>query len=166
MTDIDQEVVELALEDDTRGLDIEQAEVELMVDGEVLGQDDPEVLSLRASLEEAEAELEKAHTVIRERDREASEILRELSQTTSKYRVALLASAPDVPEDMVQGQTVAELEESMARARQMVERIRNQMEAQVTSQRVPTRAQTRSMPDFSFLSPQEKIAYALAKSPM
>ena len=57
--------------------------------------------------------------------------------------------------------TASFLERTLGRS--MVERIRSHIEAQLAEQRVPTGAPIRSAPDLSALSPQEKIAYALAR---
>ncbi len=167
MSEIEQEVLEQALEDEVEDIAAQEPveDESPLEEEEPIAEEELDVLALRASLEEARAELEKAHTLIRERDREGASLLQELSQTTSKYRDALLASYPEVPPDLVQGQTVAEIDESIARARQMVERIRNQMEAQAASQRVPPGAPLRSAPDLSALSPHEKILQGLARSP-
>ena len=171
MSEIEQEVLEQALEDE-----IEDIAAQEPVEGESpleeekpIAEEELDVLALHASLEEARAELEKAHILIRERDREGASLLQELSQTTSKYRAALLTSYPEVPPDLVQGQTVEEIDESMARARQMVERIRNQLEAQAAFQRVPTGAPLRSAPDLSARSPSLRLLrkpYTIPERPL
>jgi hypothetical protein len=117
-------------------------------------EEDPEVTTLRSALEERESRitaLEEESGVLRE----------ELASALQKYRSSLLGSAPEVPEEMVQGETIHQLEESFARARGMVERVRNDLEAKVSRERVPAGAPARSAPDLSSLSPREKIAYGL-----
>ena len=123
-----------------------------------------QVSQMSGSLEEREASVQKLTLALEERENTVSHLQEQLALATSKYRSALLSSAPEVPEELVQGQAIEEIEASMAQARQMVERIRNQLEAQVASERVPTGAPTRSAPDLSALSPQEKIAYALGRA--
>ena len=119
--------------------------------------------ALAGSLQQAQAELQQAYAIINEREREVAGLQEELGLAIDKYRDALLSSAQEVPQELVQGQTITEIEASMSEARQMVERIRNQLEAQTASQRVPAGAPARSGPDVSALSPQEKIAYALGR---
>ena len=48
----------------------------------------------------------------------------ELSSTVSRYRLALLDAAPDVPGDLVAGSSAEELEASLAKARGVVEQVR------------------------------------------
>ena len=98
-----------------------------------------------------EAALQEVRTALDEREAVLATLREQLNITTDKYRSALLASAPEVPE---------ELEAAMERARQVVEEIRSRLEAQTAGQRMPAGAPARTGPDLSVLSAQEKIAYA------
>ena len=118
---------------------------------------------LRVTLEERDAELAQVKATLEQRDAEAEALRHQLASATARYREALLASAPEVPEELVSGATPEEVEASLAQARQMVERIRSHIEAQLAEQRVPTGAPIRSAPDLSGMSAQEKIAYALSQ---
>jgi hypothetical protein len=75
----------------------------------------------------------------------------------------MLASAPEIPEELIQGDTVEEIDTSVIRAREVVERVRRQLEANRAKDRVPTGAPARTGVDLSALSPREKIAHALSK---
>jgi hypothetical protein len=121
---------------------------------ETLREEDPEVTSLRSALEEKEAHI----TTLEE---ESGALRKELASALQRYRSSLLVSVPEVPEEMVQGETIQQIEESFAHARGMVERVRNDLEAQASRERVPAGAPVRSAPDLSSLSPREKIAYGL-----
>jgi hypothetical protein len=117
-------------------------------------EEDPEVTTLRSALEERETRI----TALEE---ESGALREELASALQKYRSSLLASVPEVPEEMVQGETIQQLEESFAHARGMVEWVRNDLEAQASRERVPAGAPVRSTPDLSSLSPRETIAYGL-----
>lgn len=116
-----------------------------------------------ASTAELEAALADLRTALEGRETELQAVQRQLASATARYREALLAAAPDVPEEMVTGATPEEVEASLIRARQVVERIRSHIESQMAEQRVPTGAPIRSGADLSTLSPQDKIAYGLAQ---
>jgi outer membrane murein-binding lipoprotein Lpp len=73
--------------------------------------------------------------------REAEDARKELSLALSKYRSALLASAPEVPPELVQGATVSELDGSFAGAQALMDRLRRS--------------------DTSVLSPRQKILLGL-----
>lgn len=119
-------------------------------------EENEEAVSLRAALEERD-------TRIAALEEESGTLREDLAAALQKYRASLLASAPEVPEEMVQGDTIQELEKAFARARGVVERVRNELEAKASRERVPPGAPARSAPDLSSLSPQEKIAYGLSK---
>ena len=122
---------------------------------EALGQRDARIAHLEAALGEAE-------DAAKRRDEEMEGVNARLAQAVELYRVSLLASEPDVPEDMVQGSTVEVVQESLARVRQMVEQVRGRMEARASLERTPLGVPARSAPDLSALTPQEKILVGLS----
>ncbi len=105
-----------------------------------------------ARIEEQRAGFESQATALREG----------LAHAVARYRTHLLAGDPEVPEELVHGETPQEVETSFASARQMVERMKQGLEARATSERVPAGAPVRGRPDLSSLSPAEKISYALS----
>ena len=52
---------------------------------------------------------------------------RELSSTVSRYRLALLDASPEVPGDLVSGESAEELEASVAKAKGVVEQVRSRL---------------------------------------
>ena len=78
-----------------------------------------------------------------------------------RYREAVLAHEPQLPADLVGGETVDAIDESVLRARQTVEQVRQHMEQQAQAQRVPTGAPVRTGVDVSGLSSAEKIRLGL-----
>ena len=97
-------------------------------------------------------------------EKEMASLRQQLSSATQKYRALILAAAPEVPEELVNGRTPDEVDASFAAAREMVERVRLQLEAKAAAERVPAGAPARTPPDLSGLSPVEKIAYALSRT--
>jgi len=94
---------------------------------------------------------------------EVAALKQQLSSAAQRYRALILAGAPEVPEELVRGETVEEVDASFAAAQQMVAKVRRQLEATAQAERVPAGAPPRTPPDFGALSPQEKIAYALSR---
>ena len=123
-----------------------------------------EASHLRENLQERDASIEHLTSRLEERQSALSRLEEQAAAAVARYRDALLASAPEVPQEMVAGQTVEEIDDSMAQARQMVERVRSRMETQTAAQRIPSGAPPRSAPDVSSLSPAAKIAYGLRRS--
>ena len=74
-----------------------------------------------------------------------------------------MEAEPGLPEDLVAGATIEELQASRERARQIVERVRGRLEEQALLERTPSGAPARSDVDVSSLSPEEKIRLGLSR---
>jgi chromosome segregation ATPase len=85
-------------------------------------------------------------------------------EAVMRFREAALAREPELPSDLVGGESVAEVEASLERARQTVAQVRQHLDQQAQTQRVPAGAPARSEPDFSELSAAEKIRLGLRRS--
>ena len=124
---------------------------------------DGEAAGAGTASDEAQAELAELRSALEQRDLEIESLRSRLASATARYREALLAAAPDIPEDLVGGESPEEVDTSLAGARQMVERVRGQIESQIAGERVPSGAPVRGGPEFSDMSSREKIAYALTQ---
>ena len=111
-----------------------------------------------AEMEAASAEAAQARELVEER---LSGLQQQLDAALAKYRGALLASSPDVPESMVRGRTVDEMEASFMQAQEVVQRIKDRLEVAQAKQRMPAGSPPRTGHDLSSLSPREKILHAL-----
>ena len=112
--------------------------------------------SLQAELAEARGALEREQSL-------RAQAEADLAAAVESCRRALLAGAPEVPADLVQGGTVAELEASFASAKAMVERVRRQVESEAAQERVPAGAPPRRGVDASALTSQQKILLGLRR---
>jgi hypothetical protein len=86
-----------------------------------------------------------------------------LNATVPKYRQALLQASPDLPAELVVGNSVEELDRAVAIAKEVVAKVRHQLAAETADHRVPPGAPGRLQPDLSMLSPREKIMAGLAQ---
>ena len=111
-----------------------------------------EMASLRRDLEAArhEAALTRAA---------AADDARRLAE---RYRAVLVTAATDVPPDLIRGDSVDDLDQSLATARDVVARVREQMQAHAAA-RVPAGSPVRTGPDTGALSPAEKIRLGIAE---
>jgi hypothetical protein len=118
----------------------------------------------KAKSDEMQARIAQLEQGIASRDGELTAIKQSLSGAVAKYRAAVLASAPGIPQEMVKGESLAEIDASLELARSIVSKVRQQLEVEAESNKVPAGAPPRMSQDLSALSPAEKIAYALRKS--
>lgn len=137
---------------------------------DIIARQQGRIFELEEAVGRLEGELRERGEIIRsymeevaQRDKQIEQLKGHLEQAVARYRQQLLAQSPEVPEELVKGETVAEVEASLAAAQKLVERVRRQLEARLSAERVPPGAPARTRPDLSALSPKDKIAYALAR---
>ena len=114
-------------------------------------------------LRDLQGQSDRLRDQLAQRDQEVLSLRSSLQEAAMKYRQALLDAYPAVPQELLSGATVEELEASLERARAAVERIRQKLEEDMArSLSVPAGAPVRRAPDLSALSAREKIVYGLA----
>ena len=80
----------------------------------------------------------------------------------SGYRDALRLAHPDLPPDLIHGETPEELAASVEAAKALVEKVRAALRSEKDAVRIPAGAPVSSGPDLTGLSPREKIAAGIA----
>jgi chromosome segregation ATPase len=168
---MDEEVVLLEEQLAAAQADIDQLQARL-ADAEA------STLTREGELADVRRQLEAARQDIATRDASLASQIEELASTrgsladaearsrnsASRYREIVLSHEPDLPADLVSGETVTEIDEALARARQTVAQVRQHIEQQAQVLRVPTGAPTRGSPDLSSLTPSEKIRLGLQQA--
>ncbi len=84
-----------------------------------------------------------------------------LTEAVASYRAALVRANPDVVEGQIMGETIVAIDESLATARHVIDRVKRGLEEETALARVPAGAPERRTPDLSALSSREKIRYAI-----
>ncbi len=84
-----------------------------------------------------------------------------LSQAVDRYRALVVATNPAVPAELITGETIEAIDEARENARALVERVKQELETEIASARVPAGAPLRMPLDPSGLSTREKIQYAI-----
>lgn len=133
-----------------------QAEIEALA-AEGLAADEPP----------EEAPIETARTLVLEQALEAAQ--RELARqrdlacaAVARYREAVLAAEPDLPPEMVRGESIEDVDASIVAARTMVARVRERVEARRPSERgFPAGAPARESSALGRLTARQKIAAGL-----
>jgi len=123
-----------------------QADLEALAASEI----DGGASALEAALAEAQREVARQRNLKR--------------QAVARYRDAILAAEPELPPDLVRGESLEEIEESVSVARETVARIRERM----TTERprpfpvgAPERSTQSTTLSTALMSPQAKIAAGL-----
>ena len=84
-----------------------------------------------------------------------------LAEAVSSYKATVVQANPDVLEELISGDTIEAINQSLSEAESLVSRVRQGIEAEISLTRFPAGAPARTLPDLSALSPREKIQYAI-----
>ena len=128
-----------------------------------LGEVQRQLAEAMEAKEAGEAELASMRAALDEREAHLTAATESLSSAVERYRASLIAANPDIPEDMIGGEAIDDIDASLERARELAGRVRTKLEEDLKATSVPPGAPQRSAPDVSDLSPREKIEYALRK---
>ncbi len=105
-----------------------------------------------ATLKQAEAELEERLTTVSN----------SLTEAVTSYKTMAIQANPEVIEELISGDTIESINESLNKAKALVSKVRQGLETEIALAKVPAGAPERTSPDLSALSPREKIQYAIA----
>jgi chromosome segregation ATPase len=126
----------------------------------------------RAALEKAAAEkdsrLAELETALGEAKQSSEASAADLAavkeardQAVAKYLTMVKALNPAIPENMIVGGTIEEIDLSIERGKAMVTSVKKAMEAEAAAAKVPAGAPTRGAISLEGMSSKEKIAYGI-----
>ena len=126
------------------------------------------ISELEDLLAQKDEELTKANARILELEQAVAELSGKLTiassslaEAVASYRTMVVQANPDVLEELVTGDTTESINESLNKAKTLTSRVRQGLEAEISSAKFPTGAPQRTPPDLSALSSREKIQYAI-----
>jgi septal ring factor EnvC (AmiA/AmiB activator) len=125
---------------------------------------DTAMLKLEAVLKAKESEISGLKN---ERDglkQALDEAGKSLARAVAAYKEMVIQSNPGLPAELITGDTIDAVKESVKNARAIVEKVRQEMEAEAAKTRVPAGSPPRAPVDFSGLSAREKIQHGLGSS--
>jgi predicted RNase H-like nuclease (RuvC/YqgF family) len=117
---------------------------------QTVAEKDTEIAALTKSLDEARQALD--------------ELGQALPQAVAAYKELVVQANPGLLAELITGDTIEAVDASLKQARALVERVRQEMEAEAARTRVPAGSPPRAPLDLSGLSAREKIQYAIGGS--
>lgn len=121
--------------------------------------------AIRAQLEEEKKAKAAAEAALAEKDARIAELRAEgvaiseaNAQAVAKYLDVVRTANSTIPQDIIAGQTIEEIDASVEKAQAIANAVRANLEAQAKEARVPAGAPTRGEISLEGLSPREKIA--------
>ena len=128
-----------------------------------LGEVQRQLAEATAAKETSEAELTSVRAALDDKEAQLAAATERLSSAVDSYRGSLIAANPEIPQEMIGGDAIGDIDASLEKARELAGRVRTKLEEDLKATSVPAGAPQRSAPDLSELSPREKIEYALRK---
>jgi len=125
---------------------------------------DATIIRVEQALAGKDGEIDTLKQALAEAERKLSELGKALPQAVAAYKELVVQANPGVLAELITGDTVEEVNESLKNAQALVDRVRQEMEAEASKTRVPAGAPQRVPLDLSALSPREKIQYAIGGS--
>jgi chromosome segregation ATPase len=86
-----------------------------------------------------------------------------LSIAVNSYRNLITADNAEIPAELISGNSIEEIDNSLMSAKLLVNKIRQGLEGEISAARIPGGAPVRGELDISGLSPIEKIKYAMGR---
>ena len=119
------------------------------------------IIELEGLLKAKESEivdLKKERDELKQAREEAGKAM---SQAVTAYKEMVIQANPGLPAELITGSSIEAIIESVKNARAIMDRVRQEMEAEAAKTRVPAGAPQRAPLDFTGLSAREKIQYAI-----
>ena len=122
---------------------------------------DAMITRLEQTLAGKDSEIAALKQALNEAERKLADLGETLAQAVAAYKELVVQANPGVLAELITGDTVEQVNESLKNARALVDRVRQEMEAEASKTRIPAGAPQRAPLDLSALSPREKIQYAI-----
>jgi len=127
----------------------------------LVAQKNEELAKANARIIELKQEAAGLKQALAESEEKLTTINHSLAEAVAVYKELVAQSNPEVLEELIIGDTIEAINESLENAKTLVSRVRQGLEAEITAGKVPAGAPIRTPPDLSALSPREKINYAI-----
>jgi len=122
---------------------------------------DARITELEISLTEAKTASEAKDTQITASAAELATVTTARDAAVSKYLGMAKALNPAIPEHVIRGSTVEEIDASITEGKTIVEAVKTAMAAEASQTKVPAGAPARGGISVEGMSPREKIAYGI-----
>ncbi len=130
---------------------------------EALAARDLRISELEQAVASRDNQIDALKQSVLELEQRLGEAEERLAQAVSSYRALAVKSNPGVPEEAIVGDSIEEIDASLAGAQALIDRLRQELEAEIAAARIPAGAPQRTPADLSALSPRDKIQYAIGE---
>ncbi len=122
---------------------------------------DSMIIKLEQGLAAKESEIVALKKELDELKQAVDEANKAIAQAVTAYREMAVEATPGLPAELIRGDTIEAIDESVRNARAIMEKVRQEIETEAARTRIPVGAPRRAPLDLSALSPREKIQQGL-----
>ena len=119
--------------------------------------------SLEDQIRELQVEMKEASAKIEVLTAVDMKMRQDLKTALDNYKSSLAKENPEILPELIGGETVEEIDYSLARAKELTERVKAGLEARKAEKKVPGGAPVRQEADPERMSTHEKIVYGLRR---
>jgi uncharacterized coiled-coil protein SlyX len=145
--DVESEISILKHENEVLADELKSRDAMIIKLEQELASKESEIIALKEELDELKQAVDEANKAI--------------AQAVTAYREMAAEANPGLPVELIRGDTIEAINESVKNARAIMEKVRQEIEAEAARTRIPAGAPRRAPLDFSALSPREKIQQGL-----
>ncbi|MGD9115621.1 MAG: hypothetical protein PVJ61_00345 [Dehalococcoidia bacterium] len=149
--------------EETESARLTELEARLAEKDEALAAKDRRIAELEQALTARDEEAAALNRSAAELEAKLAALEESLAQAVASYRALVLKYNPGLPEEQISGDSIEAIEASLAGAQALVNRVRQELEAEIAAARIPAGAPPRAPADLSVLSPRDKIQYAIGE---
>jgi hypothetical protein len=111
--------------------------------------------------QEENRQMQEINQVLRKTSERLARLEAELSKATAGYRSMLINQNPEILPELINGENTEALDRSLITAKELTEKVRQQIEKKTNAERIPGGAPVRAAPDTESMNSLEKIIYGL-----
>ena len=152
---------ELTDELETTRNELEKSKREKEILAEELESKEAVIAGLEQTVASKNSEITILEQAITESNQKLAAINETLTQALASYKSLIVETSPEIPSELITGDTIEAINESLENARSLVDRVKKGIEEEISRIKVPAGAPQRAPLDLSVLSPREKIQYAI-----
>jgi len=119
------------------------------------------VSRLEKTVADRENQIDKLKNSAGAYQQDLNRLSRNLEKAVSSYRNMVVKAHPDVPEELIIGNSVDEIDSSLQQAKKIVDRVKQALQQRPEADSVPVGAPARNHDPAAGLSAREKIQYAV-----
>jgi len=131
---------------------------------EELARANARLIELEQAIAERESEIAGLKQTRDELEERLTSLDNSLAEAVGSYKTMVVQANPEVIEELIGGDTIESINESLNKAKDLVSKVKQGLETEISLTKVPAGAPERTSPDLSALSPREKIQYAIGKT--